>query len=69
MVNLHSLYQKEEDKTITFSAKNIPTSTFWSPGLRIDTPKDDISQWIYHEEPQLDPPLMEYFSGRIPIVC
>lgn len=47
----------KEDKTITFSAKNISTTTFWSPILKIDALEEDISQWVYHEELQPDPPL------------
>lgn len=57
---------KEEDKTITLNSNNMGSNTFWSLGTWQDQPHDDISQWIYREEPESSPPFIEYFQETYP---
>lgn len=57
---------KQEEKTITLSSNKFGFNTFWSLVIRQYTHKDNIIQWIYHEEHEPSPPLKDYFQEAYP---
>lgn len=53
---------KEESKTKTISSKNLGSTIFMSRGTLQDQMDEAIIQWVYREELEPSPPLIEYFQ-------